>query len=254
MKPNFTLDGKIALVTGSSQGLGYGMAAGLAGAGATVVLNGRREDVLEQARRELVQTGASVHTATFDVTDRVAVEEAVARIESEVGPIDILINNAGGGQRMPFAEMTAEAWSRIIDLNLNALFIVSQAVAVHMIPRGRGKIINTCSLMSSIARKDNINYAASKGGAAMFTKALAVELGPHNIQVNGIAPGYMSTPFTQVLKDDTDFNAWITGHTPLRRWGEIADLAGPAVFLASDASGYVSGQVLYVDGGFSASM
>lgn len=175
-------------------------------------------------------------------------------ISTEVGPLDILVNNAGGSIPGPVTEMSYEDWSAIIRLNLDSVFLVSRAVIPGMVERGAGKIINTCSLMSQIARKDNANYAASQGGVAMLTKQLAVELGKSNIQVNGIAPGFFSTPLVKVLKDDPVFDSWLKGRTPMARWGEVKELIGAAVCLAGPASSFVTGQIFYVDGGFTAAM
>jgi gluconate 5-dehydrogenase len=190
----------------------------------------------------------------FDVTDSAAVSRAVKHIEKSIGAIDILANNAGTGRRKPFVEMSDEDWNSIIESNLTSAFAVTRAVAPLMVERGRGRIINICSLVSSIACKDNANYAASKGGLAMLTKALCVELGVRGITVNGIAPGYFDTPLTKPLKDDPDFTAWLENRTPLRRWGKVEELAGAAVFLASDAARFVTGQIIYVDGGVTAAL
>ena len=252
--PNFDLSGKVALVTGSSQGIGLALAQGLAGAGATVVLNGRDEQRLSDAVADLVKNGMNAHGEAFDVTDRDAVASRVQSIEDSVGPIDILVNNAGTGRRKPFVEMSTEDWSFILEANLTSAFLVSRRVGPLMMERRRGRIINTCSLMSSIARRDNANYAASKGGLAMLTKAMAVELGEHNITVNGIAPGYFDTPLTQPLKDNPEFTKWLINRTPLRRWGNVEELAGTAVFLASDAARFITGQIIYVDGGVTAAL
>lgn len=254
MDDHTTVPETIALVTGSSQGIGFGIARGLAEAGATVILNGRRRESLEAAQSRLAEDGLSVDLALFDVTDSAAVESAIEDIESGIGPIDVLVNNAGGAQREPFLTMTRDAWNHILELNLTGAFTVSQIVARRMATRKRGKIINICSLMSSVARENNANYAASKGGLAMLTRSMAVELGRYNIQVNGIGPGYVETPLTQPLREDPEFDAWFKKHTPLGRWARVDEIAGPAVFLASSRSDYITGQILYVDGGFLASM
>jgi gluconate 5-dehydrogenase len=252
--PSFDLTGHVALVTGSSQGIGRALAEGIGGAGATVVLNGRNEDRLSEAVERLRNVGITAQGEAFDVTDSAAVSAGVMRITESIGTIDILVNNAGTGRRKPFVEMSNDDWSSIIESNLTSAFKVSRAVAPLMVERGWGRIINTCSLMSSIARKNNANYAASKGGLAMLTNALCIELGEHGITVNGIAPGYFDTPLTKPLKDDPDFTAWLENRTPLRRWGKVEELAGTAVFLASDAARFVTGQIIYVDGGVTASL
>lgn len=250
----FSLEGRIALVTGSSQGIGFSLARGLARAGATVVMNGRNPEKLEAAAGLLRATGLNVTTSAFDVTDSASVASAVSAIRERIGTISILVNNAGSTQRRSFADMTEEAWSMILEANLTSAFRVTKQVAPMMREQNHGRIINVCSLMSSIARRDNANYAASKGGLAMFTKALAVEMGESNITVNGVAPGYIDTPLARPLKEDPEFNAWLINRTPLRRWGRTEDLAGTVVFLASDAAAFVTGQIIYVDGGITASL
>jgi gluconate 5-dehydrogenase len=241
----FSLQGRRALVTGSSQGLGFVMARGLAEAGATVVLNGRNTDKLAKAAAAFSADGLPVETCAFDVADPEAVEKAVGSL----GQIDILMNNAGIHRRAPLAEMSVEDWRAVIDTNLNSAFYVARAVVKQMIERKAGKIINICSVNSEIGRPTIGNYTASKGGLKMLTKAMALEWGAHNIQANGIGPGYMITAMTQPLVDDPKFNAWICGRTPLGRWGNPEDLKGAAIFLASKASDYMTGQILYVDGG-----
>lgn len=251
---DFGLSNRIALVTGSSAGIGNAFAQALAAAGATVVINGRDRARLEAAVDRMRADGAPVHGEVFDVADRDSVARAVSSIEASIGPIDILVNNAGIARRRPFLEMSDDDWDVVLEVNLTSAFHVSRNVVPSMIDRGGGRIVNTCSLMSSIARRDNANYAAAKGGLAMLTKELAVELGEHGITVNGIAPGYIDTPLAAPLIGDPDFNAWIVGRTPMRRWGNVDDLCGAVVFLASDAARFVTGQILYVDGGFTASM
>ena len=250
----FDLTGKRALVTGSSRGLGLTLARGLAGAGAAVVLNGRSADALEHAAAALRSDGLTAHTACFDVTDEDAVEAAVARIEEEIGPIDILLNNAGIILRGAFPDHDTETWQRVLDVNLNGAMYVARAAARRMVPRRRGKIINTCSLQSERVRGTCGAYAVSKTGLKALTRALAVDLGPYNIQVNAIGPGYFATELTKDLKGNPEFDRWVRSKAPAGRWGEPDELVGPAVFLASDASSFVTGQVIYVDGGWLAAM
>jgi gluconate 5-dehydrogenase len=252
--PLFDLSGRIALVTGSSQGLGLAVARGLAQAGAALVLNGRDERKLAAAAEALRAEGARVHAAAFDVTDGAAGAAAVARAEETFGPIDILVNNAGIQQRAPLAEMTEAQWRAVIDTNLTSAFLVARAVAPRMIARGRGKIINICSVMSEVSRPTIANYAAAKGGLKMLTRAMAVEWARHGLQANAIGPGYFVTELNQALVANPEFNRWICGRTPAGRWGQPSELAGAAVFLASPASDFVNGQVLYVDGGLLASL
>jgi gluconate 5-dehydrogenase len=250
----FDLSGRTALITGSSKGIGLALAQAVAKAGARIVLNGRSAEPLEAARAALAATGASVFSAAFDVTDAAAVQAGVARIEAEVGPIDILVNNAGMQHRSPFAEFPVEAWSTLMRTNLDSVFLVGRAVAQHMIPRGRGKIVNVCSVQSELGRPGIAPYAASKGAVKMLTKGMAIDLGKHGIQVNGLGPGYFKTELTQALVADAAFTAWLSGRTPAGRWGEVHELGGAAIFLASDAASFVTGHVLYVDGGITASL
>ncbi len=248
----FDLTGRVALVTGSSRGIGYTLARGLAQHGAHVVLNARREDVLEAAVATLRAEGLQVDGRLFDVTDQDAVEAAVAAIEAELGPIAILVNNAGIQQRAPLHEFPRDGWERIIETNLTSVYLVGSAVARRMIPRGRGRIINICSLTSELGRRTIAPYAASKGGVKMLTRGMCADWGAHGIRVNGLAPGYIVTEMNRALMDDPEFDAWVRRRTPVGRWGEPDELIGAAVFLASDASDFVNGQVLVVDGGFSA--
>jgi len=245
----FRLDGRVALVTGSSTGIGLALARALAQAGATIVVNARNAARLAQAHAALKAEGLAAHARAFDVTDAVAVEAAVAAIEAEVGPIEILVNNAGGTRRGAFQDISLADWRTVMATNVDGLFIVGQAVARRMMARKRGRIINICSIISELARPGVAAYAASKGAAKMLTRAMAVDLGPHGINVNGIGPGYFRTELTAPLAADEKFNAWLVARTPLGRWGELEDLAGAAVFLASDASRYVHGHLLFVDGG-----
>ena len=254
----FRLDGRIALVTGSSAGIGLALARGLAQAGASVVLNGRDARRLAQATDILRGEGLHVHCHGFDVLDAAAVDAAVASIEADIGAIDVLVNNAGIQRRAPFIEFTPADWRDVMRTNVDSIFTVGQAVARRMVARGRGlgrhRIINICSVMSEVGRPGIAAYTASKGAAKMLTKAMAIELGPLGINVNGIGPGYFKTELTSALAADATFNGWLVNHTPSRRWGELEDLAGAAVFLASDASRFVNGHVLYVDGGITATL
>jgi gluconate 5-dehydrogenase len=250
----FDLTGRTALVTGSSQGIGLALARGLAAAGATVVLNGRDEAKLAAAAEALRGEGAQVATAPFDVTDAEKAAAALARLEAEVAPLDILVNNAGIQRRAPLLEMTETEWREVLDADLTSAFLVSRAVAPRMIARQRGKIINVCSLMSEVGRPTTGNYAAAKGGLKMLTRAMAVEWARHNLQINGIGPGYIVTDMTRPLVENPEFNQWICGRTPAGRWGRPEELAGAAVFLASAASDFVNGQILYVDGGLLAAI
>jgi gluconate 5-dehydrogenase len=241
----FDLSGKRALITGSGSGIGLGLAKGLAASGAAVVLNGRDGAKLEAAKAEI--PGATTHV--FDVTDPAAVAAAIARIEADEGPIDILVNNAGIQRRAPLEEMPAETWREVLTTNLDAVFYVGQAVAQRMIPRGQGKIINICSLMSEVARPTIAPYAAAKGAVKQLTKAMCGEWAKHGLQINGIGPGYFKTPMNKALIENAEFTAWVEKRTPAGRWGEVEELQGVCIFLAADASSYVNGQVIYVDGG-----
>jgi gluconate 5-dehydrogenase len=250
----FRLDGRVALVTGSSTGIGLALARGLAEAGAIVVLNARDATRLESARAALSEAGLQVHARAFDVCDAAAVAAAVDDIEAQVGAIDILVNNAGLTRRGPFQDMAPADWRLVMSTNVDSAVIVGQAVTRHMLPRRRGRIINICSVMSEMGRPGACAYTASKGALKMLTKAMAIDLAPHGINVNGIGPGYFKTELTAVLAADPKISAWISGHTPVGRWGELEDLAPAAVFLASDGARYVNGHVLYVDGGMTATL
>jgi gluconate 5-dehydrogenase len=250
----FDLTGRTALITGSSKGIGFALAAGLAAAGARVVLNARDADRLEQARAALAARGHDVRAVAFDVTDPQAVDAGVAGVEASIGPIDILVNNAGMQHRAPFAEFPVDAWRQLSATNIDSVFLVGRAVAQRMIPRGRGKIINICSVQSELGRPGIAPYAATKGAVKMLTKGMAIDLGRHGIQVNGLGPGYFKTELTQALVADAAFTDWLAKRTPAGRWGEVDELAGAAVFLASDASSFVNGHILYVDGGITASL
>ena len=251
----FSLKGKIALVTGASYGIGYAIAKGFAAAGATIVFNDIKQELVDKGIAAYKADGIDAHGYVCDVTDENAVNELVAKIEKEVGVIDILVNNAGIIKRIPMTEMSAAEFRQVIDVDLNAPFIVSKAVIPSMIKKGRGKIINICSMMSELGRETVSAYAAAKGGLKMLTKNIASEYGEFNIQCNGIGPGYIATLQTAPLREKQPdgsrhpFDSFIIAKTPAARWGTPEDLAGPAVFLASDASNFVNGHVLYVDGG-----
>ena len=249
--PFFDLSGKVALVTGAYRGLGFAIAGGLARAGATVVLNARKAAEVESAAARLRDEGLQAATSVFDVTDRVAVREAVGRLAGERGGIDILFNNAGIQRRGPMVDFAPADWDAIVATNLTAPFVVSQAVLPSMIARKRGKIVHVASLMSDLARPNIVPYVAAKGGVRQLTRGMAVELAPHNIQVNAIAPGYFATEMNSALLADAQFTAWVSKRTPAGRWGDPPEIAGLAVFLASPASDYVTGQVLFIDGGMS---
>jgi gluconate 5-dehydrogenase len=250
----FDLTGRTALVTGSSKGIGLALATALAAAGAQVVLNARNAGPLDEAVDGLKAAGHRAHAAPFDVTDAAAVEAAVAKIEADIGAIDILVNNAGMQHRTAFIDFPLEAWHRITTVNVDSVFLVGQAVARRMVGRKRGKIINVCSVQSEMGRPNIAPYAATKGAVKMLTKGMAIDLGPHGIQVNGLGPGYFKTELNEALVKDDKFSAWLTGRTPAGRWGDVQELGGAAVFLASDASSFVSGHILYVDGGITASL
>jgi len=250
--PLFDLSGRLALVTGSSRGIGRHLAQGLAEAGAAVVVNGTNPDGVESAVVELKALGLTAHGRPFDVTDAVAVEAAIADIESSIGPIEVLVNNAGIQRRTPLLECSDETWEEVMAVNLGSVFRVSRAVARRMVERGRGKIVNTCSLQSELGRPTIAPYAASKGGVKMLTKNMCAEWAPHGIQVNGLGPGYFATELTAALVEDASFSQWLGKRTPAGRWGEVGELVGATIFLSSDASSYVNGHILYVDGGMSA--
>ena len=255
MSDLFRLDGKVALVTGASYGIGFAIASALAEAGATIVFNDIKQELVDKGVAAYAEQGITAHGYVCDVTDEDAVQAVVARIEQEVGVIDILVNNAGIIKRIPMVEMSAMDFRQVIDVDLNAPFIVSKAVIPAMIKKGGGKIINICSMMSELGRETVSAYAAAKGGLKMLTKNIASEYGQYNIQCNGIGPGYIATPQTAPLREvqpdgsKHPFDQFILAKTPANRWGEASDLGGPAVFLASAASDFVNGHILYVDGG-----
>lgn len=247
---DFQLDGKVALITGAVYGIGFEIAKSLAEAGATIVFNNLSPESVEQGLENYRAAGIEARGYVCDVTDEEQVQAMVAQIKEEVGSIDILVNNAGIIKRIPMVEMSAEEFRQVIDVDLNAPFIMAKAVIPDMIEKGHGKIINICSMMSELGRETVSAYAAAKGGLKMLTKNIASEYGQYNIQCNGIGPGYIETPQTAPLRESGHpFNEFILGRTPANRWGTPADLAGPAVFLASNASDFVNGHILYVDGG-----
>lgn len=251
----FNLNGKIALVTGAVYGIGFEIAKGLSAAGATIVFNDRSAEGVEKGLANYVELGIKAHGFVFDITDEAAVEAGIKQIEDEVGVVDILVNNAGIIKRIPMLEMTADDFRQVVDIDLNGQFIMSKAVLPSMIKKGHGKIINICSLMSELGRETVAGYAAAKGGLKMLTKNICSEFGEANIQCNGIGPGYIATPQTAPLRELQEdgsrhpFDQFIISKTPAARWGTPDDLAGSAVFLASDASNFVNGHILYVDGG-----
>ncbi|MGQ4436376.1 MULTISPECIES: SDR family oxidoreductase [unclassified Streptomyces] len=244
--PLFDISGRTALVTGSSRGIGLALAQGLLEAGCTVVLNGRDGGRLTKAAAELSD---DVHTAAFDVTDGPSVAAGIRDVEERVGPLDILVNNAGMQLRAPLLEFTDSDWHRIIDTNLTSAFLVGREAARRMTERGHGKIINICSLQSEVVRPGIAPYAATKGALKMLTKGMCADWGPSGVQVNGLGPGYIETELTQPLVQDEEFSAWVRKRTPAGRWGRTEDLVGGVLFLASPAADFVSGQILYVDGG-----
>lgn len=251
----FDLTGKRALVTGATHGLGMSMAAGLANAGAQLIINDISQEKLDQAIEEYNKMGIDAKGYLFDVTDEAAVIANVAKIEVEVGPIDILINNAGIIKRIPVIDMEVADWEQVLKIDLTGPFIMAKHIGRHMIERRAGKIINMCSMMSEVGRNTVSAYAAAKGGLKMLTKNLATEWAPFNIQVNGIGPGYFATSQTAPIRvDGHPFNDFIISRTPAARWGETDDLQGAAIFLSSKASDFVNGHILYVDGGILASL
>lgn len=251
----FSLEGKVALITGASYGIGYAIAKGFYHAGAKIVFNDINSELVEKGLESYKKDGIEAHGYVCDVTDEAAVGEFIKTVEKDVGIIDILVNNAGIIKRIPMCEMSAEDFRKVIDVDLNAPFIVSKAVIPSMIKKGHGKIINICSMMSELGRETVSAYAAAKGGLKMLTRNICSEYGGHNIQCNGIGPGYIATPQTAPLRERMPdgsrhpFDSFIVSKTPAARWGTPEDLVGPAVFLASDASDFVNGHILYVDGG-----
>ena len=251
----FDLTGKVAWVTGASYGIGFAIASGLAKAGAKIVFNDIKQELVDKGLAAYAEAGIEAKGYVCDVTDEDAVQALVKTIEEEVGVVDILVNNAGIIKRIPMCEMSAKDFRQVIDVDLNAPFICSKAVIPSMIAKGHGKIINICSMMSELGRETVSAYAAAKGGLKMLTRNICSEYGDQNIQCNGIGPGYIETPQTAPLRERQadgsrhPFDAFIIGKTPAGRWGKTEDLVGPAVFLASEASNFVNGHILYVDGG-----
>lgn len=250
----FSLAGRRALITGSGQGIGLSLATSLADAGAEIILNGRDEQRLSSAAVGLRERGARVHERIFDVTRQEQVATTIDEIESSIGAIDILINNAGMQFRAPLEEFPTDKFDEMMRLNTNSVFYVGQAVAKHMISRGAGKIINICSVQTALARPSIAPYTASKGAVANLTKGMATDWAKYGLQINGLAPGYFKTELTAALVADDDFTAWLSNRTPAGRWGSVEELAGACIFLSSEASSFVNGQILYVDGGITASV
>ena len=252
---NFSLEGKIAWITGASYGIGFAIATAYAQSGATIVFNDINQELVDKGMKAYEEAGIKAHGYVCDVTNEAAVQALVKQIEAEVGVVDILVNNAGIIRRIPMRDMPAEEFAKVINVDLVAPFIVAKAVIPSMIKKGHGKIINICSMMSELGRETVSAYAAAKGGLKMLTRNICSEYGEHNIQCNGIGPGYIATPQTAPLRERQadgsrhPFDQFIVAKTPAARWGTPEDLQGPAVFLASDASNFVNGHILYVDGG-----
>jgi len=250
----FNLDGRVVIVTGASSGLGVSFAQGFAEAGADLVLGARRVDRMATTATLVEQAGGRVRTCQTDVVDPDQCQQLVDFAMAEFGRVDILINNAGIQRRGPLHEFAHSDWQDIMQTNLNSVFFVGQCVAQHMIPRGRGRIINICSVQSELGRPGISPYMATKGAVKMLTKGMAIDWGPLGLNVNGIGPGYFKTELNEKLVNDPTFSAWLTNRTPSRRWGDVEELAGAAVFLASDAASFVNGHILYVDGGVTAQL
>lgn len=250
----FDLTGKLALITGSSQGIGFALAQGLAEHGAAVVINGRDPGKVDAAVKALVDKGHKGYASNFDVTDADVVKASIDAIESDFGPIEILINNAGMQFRAPLEDFPQDKWQLLLDTNISSIFYVGQAVARHMIARKRGKIINIASVQSELARPSIAPYTATKGAVRNLTRGMATDWAKYGLQVNAIAPGYFATPLNQALINDPEFTKWLEKRTPAGRWGNVEELVGAAVYLSGDASSFVNGQVLHVDGGMTASV
>jgi gluconate 5-dehydrogenase len=252
MNKMFELNGKIALVTGSSQGIGFALAKGLAEAGARVIINGRDAARLAAAQAKLREAGIETISRAFDVTDPQAVEDAFTEMEGAIGPIDILVANAGIMRRAPAVEMPPETWREVLGTNLDGVWYCCQAAGKRMVPRGAGKIITICSVQSELGRPTIAPYAASKGALRMLTRTLCAEWAKHGVNVNGIAPGYYATELTSALVQNAEFSDWLCKRVPAGRWGKVEELVGATVFLAAPASDFVHGHLLYVDGGMTA--
>ncbi|MGR6468092.1 SDR family oxidoreductase [Rhizobium sp. PAMB 3182] len=252
MFPLFDLSGSRALITGSSQGIGLALAHGLAAHGAEVIINGRNADKVEEARKDLAAKGYTSHAAIFDVTDKAEVDAGIAKIEAEIGAIDILVNNAGMQFRTQLEDYPADKFELLFKTNVTSVFLVGQAVARHMIARGRGKIINIASVQSELARPSIAPYTATKGAVKNLTKGMCTDWAKYGLQINAIAPGYFKTPLNQALIDNPEFTSWLEKRTPAGRWGDVEELIGAAVFLSSKASSFINGETLHVDGGITA--
>lgn len=250
----FSLEGRIALITGSSQGIGFALARGLAEHGATVIINGRDRTKVDAAVTLLEKEGHTIFASAFDVTDAEEVRAAIDGIEEDVGALDILVNNAGMQYRAPLEDYPIEKWQQLLETNISGAFYAGQAAARHMIARGRGKIINIASVQSELARPSIAPYTATKGAIRNLTRGMATDWARYGLQINAIAPGYFKTPLNQALVDNPEFTAWLEKRTPAGRWGDVEELVGAAVFLSGDASSFVNGQVLHVDGGMTASV
>ena len=249
MNELFDISGKVALVTGSGQGIGFTLAKGLAAAGCTIILNDIMEDRLNNAVGEMKKEGYKAYGVVFDVTNEEQIKTGIEKVVKETGPIDILVNNAGIQIRGPLEDFKLSDWQRLMDINLTGAFLVSKTVVKNMIENKAGKIINICSMQSELARPSIAPYTAAKGGLRNLTRGMATDWGKYNIQVNGIAPGYFKTAMTKALYEDAKFDAWLCGRTPANRWGDPEELVGSLIFLSSKASSYVNGHLIYVDGG-----
>lgn len=248
----FDLSGKLALITGSSQGIGFALARGLGEAGATIILNGRDEKKLSEAKKALTQQNITAHTLAFDVTDHAAVSAAIEQAEATIGGINILINNAGMQHRTPLQDFDPTIFNTMLQTNITSVFNVGQCVAKHMIDRGEGKIINIASVQTAMARPGIAPYTATKGAVANLTKGMSTDWAPYGLNVNAIAPGYFDTPLNAALVQDADFSAWLEKRTPAGRWGQLNELIGAGIFLSSEAASFVNGHTLFVDGGITA--
>ena len=248
----FGLTGKRALITGSTKGIGYTLAKGLAAAGAEVIINARHQDTVEHAKAQLTALGFTAYGLVFDVTNRQQLDQAINEFEATTGAIDILINNAGIQLRAPLEDFETADFDHLMVTNVNSVFYVSQTIARHMIRRGEGKIINIASVQSALARPTIAPYTASKGAVSNLTKGMTTDWAKYGIQINALAPGYFETPLTEALVNDTQFNTWLCNRTPSNRWGKLDELIGACIFLSSNASSFVNGQTIYVDGGITA--